>query len=224
MQTACTIEGERACFLVRDVDMPHHQAVRDLGFEVVDSDFVRCFPAKSPHLDRIYATFARHIEDLILQLVGARPVPWESALEGFLRIVVGQGIDWYLVGSGALAVRGLRVIPRDLDVVVDNAGASRLGNLLLDYLVEPVSPAHDWFCNWFGRAFIGARVEWVGGVDQRGDTPLVTDFGPTAASRRETVGWRGYKIGVPPLDLQREVSKRRGLTERVREIDRMLHV
>src|SRR5690242_4544986 len=49
-------------------------------------------------------------------------------------------------------------------------------------------------------------------------TPDVTDFGSLAASRLEVVRWRGHEVRVPPLDLQLEVSKRRGLIDRVAKI------
>jgi hypothetical protein len=222
VHAARAVEGEEIRFLVCDLDERYHQAVRELGFQLTDAGFARSFPAGSPHLDRIYANFESHIDELILQAAGARPVPWESALDTYLRRVEGQGIDWYLVGSGALAVRGAPVRSGDLDIVVNEEGAQRLGDLLLEYLVEPVVPVHDWFCSWWGRAYLGARVEWVGGVDERADTPLVSDFGPTAAARLQTVTWRGCVIRVPPLNLQREVCQRRGLTERVGQIDRML--
>src|SRR5579863_3031085 len=100
--------------------------------------------------------------------------------------------------------------------------AHRLGDLLLDNLIEPVQSTPDWFCNWFGRAFLHARVEWVGGVDERADTPEVSDFGPTAASRKETVVWHGHQLQVPPLDMQLRASEARGMTDRVEQIKRLL--
>jgi len=100
-----------------------------------------------------------------------------------------------------------------LDLVVDDAGARCLDEALLDDLIEPVVSVEGWVCDWFGRAFPGALIEWVGGVDERADQPASGDFGPIAASRRETVSWRGHRLHVPPLDLQLAVSEARGWTE-----------
>ncbi|MGH2516256.1 MAG: nucleotidyltransferase domain-containing protein, partial [Ktedonobacterales bacterium] len=88
--------------------------------------------------------------------------------------------------------------------------------------VQPIQATPDWFCDWFGRAFLHARVEWVGGVDARADGPEISDFGPTAASRRQTVRWRGHSVHVPPLDLQLLVSQRRGLSDRVAQIQKLM--
>jgi hypothetical protein len=147
-------------------------------------------------------------------------VPWQRALETFLRLVEGRPIAWWLVGSAALSVRGLDVAPGDLDLVVDDASARPLGDALLDYLIEPVVPVHGWVCNWFGRSFPGACLEWVGGVDGRADTPQVSDFGPAAVRRAARVLWHGYRVPIPPLDLQLAVNERRGRHERAALIRR----
>lgn len=116
--------------------------------------------------------------------------------------------------------------PGDVDVVCSAAGAHQLGDLLIDGLLEPVSrPLNEpdgWISEWWGRAFCGARVEWPGAVRPGVDHPDITDFGPTAAGRLESVRWRDWQVRVPPLLLQRAVSLRRGLTDRVEAIDALL--
>ena len=200
-------------FRLADVPADLLPAVRRSAFAERGGYWVRGFPAGTPHLDTAWANFPRLIGPWLRQAAGLEPAPWAEALD--LVCARLTGVDWWLTGSGALAVRGLAVTPGDLDLVVSGADARRIGDLLLDGLVEPVSPA-DWFCEWFGRAVLGARVEWVAGVGPGADQPEVTDFGLVAAARLETVRWRGWEIRVPPLDLQRAVSLRRGLHDRVR--------
>ena len=218
MKATCRTVGSQTCFIISELDPAHYETVRDLAFKQVEDGFARVYPAASPHLDRICQNFERCAEELILQKAGVRPVPWEQALLALLEKIKDQDINWWLVGSAALAVRGIDVSPHDIDLSVDDAGANKLGEVLLDYLVQPVEAAQDWICNWFGRAFLYARIEWVGGVDERADTPEISDFGPMAASRRETVNWHGHQFQVPPLDLQLMVSEQRGLSERVEKI------
>lgn len=62
----------------------------------------------------------------------------------------------------------------------------------------------------------------VSGVGEHLDEDEVTDYGLIAASRKETITWHGYEIQVPPLDLQLEVSERRGLTNHVEQIKHAL--
>lgn len=76
--------------------------------------------------------------------------------------------------------------------------------------------------DWWGRAYCGARIEWIGGARPFVDVPDPSDFGPAAGRRLETVTFEDWHIRVPPLDLQRAVSARRGLTDRVALIDTLI--
>jgi len=213
MRTLRRSDGDHTLFVVTDLDDAYRDAARRLNFAPVEDGVARGFPSASPHLDHIYDIFAQRVDDIFAQRAGVRPVPWEHALESVIRRLEGRPIDWWLVGSAALAVRGLAVTPGDVDLAVDDAGARPLGEALLDDLIEPVVPVEGWVCDWFGRAFPGALVEWVGGVNERADQPTTSDFGPITASRRETVIWRGHPLHVPPLDLQLAVSEARGRME-----------
>ncbi len=221
MNTSCEVIGNEIVFVLSDVDPAYHQAVRDLGYSEANDVFRRTLPAVTPDLDRVCRNFERYAEAMVLQTARVQPVPWEQALRAFLDLVEPFEINWWLAGSAALAVRGLDIQSRDFDINVDDAGTQMLGIVLQDYLVEPVTNV-DWFCRWWGRAFLQPRFEWVGGVDERADDPLVSDFGPTAASRLEQVTWHGTLLRVSPLRLQLEVSKRRGLADRVAKIERVL--
>jgi hypothetical protein len=193
-------------------------AARKCAWAEGDGYWFRSFPAGSAHTDRAWANAERLIEPCLRQAAGLDPVPWAEALALVCRRLSGAGVDWWLAGSGALAARGIAVEPGDLDLVVSGVDALRVGELLLDGLIEPVARV-EWFGEWFGRAMLGARVEWVGGLGPASDQPEISDFGLHAAARLEVVRWRDWEIRVPPLELQRTVSVRRGLEERVRLID-----
>jgi hypothetical protein len=136
----------------------------------------------------------------------------------------GKPVGWWLTGSAALAVRGAPIEPGDIDLVCGVSDAVALGGVFSDALVEPVAPAaSESISEWWGCAFCGARIEWIGGPKPWVDDPLPADFGPAAAARLETVAFEDWMIRVPPLDLQRAVNQRRGLTERVAMIDALSH-
>lgn len=222
MKTLRKTEGTTTSFIIADIEPAYHDAVHSLYYSPVADGFAKVYPADTPNLDRIYLNFERYAQEMVLQTARMHLAEWDKSLSAFLQVVGGSSIDWWLTGSAALAVRGLDVVPGDLDLVVDDASAPKLGELLLDYLVEPMQPSSGWIWNWFGRAFLHARLEWVGGVNESADNPHISDFGPTAAKRLEVVNWRGKEIRVPPLDLQLEVSKRRGLVERAEKISKFL--
>lgn len=214
LSTEYRTERNDVLFVVRDLPERYHAVASRVGLEPVAGGLARRFPAESLYLDRAYRNFARLVEEYILAEAGEGPSRWDVALEAFLGAIHGQALDWFLAGSASLAVRDLAVTPGDIDLATDAAGARRLAELLPDALIEPIIPVTGWICAWWGRAYLGARVEWVGDVHASVDLPEPTDFGPVAASRLDTVHWRGHSLRVPPLDLMLAVSERRGLVER----------
>jgi len=214
--------GGKTRFLVSELDPAYHKAARDLGFVAANEAFVRVFEADTPHLNQIFARFVSFAEEMILQAAGARPVPWDKALLSFLQRTSGKNVDWWLTGSGALAARGIDLVPRDLDIITDSNGAQQLGRAMSDWLVEPVQESHDWIARWFCRAFAHARIEWVGGVEDWVDDRGPCDFGPTARTSLQTVRWSGYNIRVPPLEMQLAVCEQRGLKDRAQKIQHAL--
>jgi hypothetical protein len=209
------VERRGGQFLLTVVEPELQEAATTLGFVRDGETFVRTFPEDARWLEEAWQNFVRHVGTMLRQTASG-VAPWDEALLAFLERV--DGVDWWLTGSGALAVRGVDVSPRDLDVITDAAGAQRLGELLADALVEPVFASDGWVARWWGRAFLGARVEWVAEVASSVDDPDPVDFGPTAAANLERVRWRGHEVRVPPLELQVAVAERRGLSDRVEAI------
>ena len=187
------------------------------------SQWRRRYPADTPHLDRAWPIFAAHIGQVLRQAARLEPVPWREALRELCRRTCDQPVDWWLTGSAALAVRGAAIKPGDLDLVCGSADALRLGDLFADALMEPVMrAAENSISDWWGRAYCGARIEWIGGARPFVDVPDPSDSGPAAGRRLETVTFEDWHIRVPPLDLQRAVSARRGLADRVALIDTLI--
>ncbi|MBI1256932.1 MAG: hypothetical protein GC204_05635 [Chloroflexi bacterium] len=219
MKTFLKLQNNDALFVIQDLAPAYHQAAHDLYFQPIDGEFAKIFPASTPQLERIFQNFESSAEAMIGQTAGELAVDWENELEDFLGRIQDQDLNWYLVGSAALAVRGIQVQPRDLDIVVgDDSSVERLRDLLLDVTVEPFARSQNWIAGWFGRIFNRARLEVVGVVLPTVDAQGICDFGPAAAARLEKVMWRGWSIRVPPLDLMLAVTEQRGLHERAEAI------
>jgi len=215
MKAAAERVGAELVLSLAEVDPALTDTVAQLGFGREGVRHVRRFPAGAEHANAAATRFPFVAEELVLQAAGLRPVPWEEALHDVVRRL--DGTRWWLVGSAALAARGIALAPRDLDVIVDADDAPAAAARLADVLVEPLAPGGR-LGRWWLRAFAGARVEIVGGVDRALDEPEPTDFGALAAARLEVVLWRGHELLVPPLVLQLRAAERRGLDDRVRAI------
>jgi hypothetical protein len=191
-----------------------------MGYERRGDEWRYRHRADTPGLEVCWRNFSSCAELMLRQAAGLEPVPWRAALRELCRRTSGLARDWWLTGSAALAVRGAPIDPGDVDLVCTAEGALRLGQVFADALIEPVVRADsNWISDYWGRAFLSARIEWIGGPKPEVDSPSPCDFGPVAASRLEAVAWEGWQLRVPPLDLQRAASLRRGLTDRVSLID-----
>jgi hypothetical protein len=213
--TELRLVGDRAQFVVRTQEPGYRRALRDLAFEERDDGFVRSFPADARGLHESYVRFKLTLPDVLDHAAGRRLPPWDDALDAVVMRLQTARAEWFLAGSAALAVRGIDIVPRDLDLVV--ADAPHAMRALADVQIEPVSVnrAGAWIARWFGRGFLHARVEWIADVDPAVDVySSPNEFGPAAAARLEAVRWRDHDLVVTPLDVQLAVTERRGLAAR----------
>jgi hypothetical protein len=221
VETELRVTDAAALFVVRTDDAAFREVLPGLAYQAFDGGFARSFPVDAPDLDRIYRNFEQHVEELLEQTAGRRRVRWEDALSELAARLDGAGVDWFVVGSAALAIRGIDVRPRDVDFVTTSH--ARVSAALADALIEP--PLYDgdrrWVAAWFGRAYLDARVEWVAEVyPEYDDWGAPNEIGPAAASRLERVRWNDRSLLVSPLDLQLTVNEKRGLGDRVDAIRR----
>jgi hypothetical protein len=220
-ETELRVTEAGSFFVVRTADSAFRDVLPGLAYSASDDGFARAFPPDAPDLDRIYRNFEQRIEELLEQTARQRPVPWGHALSELAERLERAGVEWFVIGSAALAARGIDVEPRDVDFVTTDHSA--VAEALADALIEP--PLYDrdrqWIAAWFGRAFLGARVEWVAEVypdyDEWG---APNEIGPSAARRLEHVRWNGRSLLLAPLDIQLAVNEKRGLDDRVDAIRR----
>jgi hypothetical protein len=202
--------GDRVRFVIATADPVAGACLSHMGYlPTGPAEFAtRWFPADAR---RVYGRFAASIGPMVRQCARLERAPWEDALLEAVRRL--HGLDWWLYGSAALAVRGLPVEPGDVDLNVGDPFAA--GRRFDDVLVTPVERLDAWGAAYVGRAFCGAVVEWLADPHLALDDPDDPhEQGPFVAGRLETVRWRGHDVRVPPLDVQLRVCERRGLTER----------
>ena len=143
-------DGGQVEFAVR-TDVPLYRArLVKMGWQPagMPASFTRRLD-DAPDVEAIFGRFTRHIETMVRQSARLEPADWETGLSELASRAEGSRLHWWLYGSGALAVRGLDIVPGDLDVHVNDAALA--GRLMAGLLVEPVTRTQGWVADAGGR-------------------------------------------------------------------------
>jgi hypothetical protein len=216
MRIVAGTEGGWSTITVVDADRGQRAALVELGF---GPDLVRRYPPGTRHVDRAVANLRRWLDEMVRQRMTGTAPGWAGALGDLLDRAGQARVPLAVIGSVALAVRGVDVRPGDIDVITTVEGADALGDSYREVLVVPV--AYDPGFGIWGRAFAGGiRVEWLGNpaMVQEGPWPLAAQKW-TIASPFEEVSWESRVLRVPPVELLRRIEVLRQRLDRVAAID-----
>jgi hypothetical protein len=179
------------------------------------------FPADEPLSDAAAENLSRLLKLLQHGGPGALPSsPWPVALRSVTEALDSCIVDWLLIGSAALAVRGIPVEPGDIDIILLGGRQDALA-LLRPHLICPLRDLGDLIgAHWFSRAWLGLAVEWMAEPHPDADDLFrrqgrVCEWGRTAIDTAEIVDRSGQRVRVPPLSLHLGIAEQRGLNDQV---------
>jgi len=92
-----------------------------------------------------------------------------EALKIIYRELKNKKIKWVLVGSTSLALQGVKIKPKDIDILTNKEGAFEIGKLLEEYEVKPVEfKRAKIFESYFGQFEIeNVKVEVMGNLKEK---------------------------------------------------------
>jgi hypothetical protein len=160
---------------------------------------------------------------MFLQMGYFKKVEWEKALLSFINKVKDYDIDWWLTGSCALCIRGISVMPHDVDIMLNSKDIDKIKSIFSDFIVEPIVSSKGWVVDYFGVLFLNARIDLAFDPPEFVDKPEPSDFGQYAMNNIELIEWNGHNIKVPPLELQLQVNKRRNRYDSVKAIENYIN-
>jgi len=87
-----------------------------------------------------------------------------------------QKIRWCLVGSASLVLQGVKIKPKDIDILTDKKGAFKINKLLKDYEINPVKFGNsELFESYLGEFEInGIKIEAMGNLKEKIDNVWVS--------------------------------------------------
>lgn len=193
-------------YVVSDVPEEYRSRLVDDLYWPVEHSFLKQW-GNDPDMEIIAGNFITHGVESLEQLLKIRPAPWKQALSAFIEKLVGTGIRWYIHGSAAMAIWGIDVVPRDLNIIFpDLSDFDRVRQLFLAETIYPIELCPGWLMGGLGGLFIHANI----GLAFMNATDVLFDM-----SQLKEVDWMGEKIAISPLEWQRRDNQNYGRGERV---------
>jgi hypothetical protein len=93
----------------------------------------------------------------------------QKALEIIYSKLKDKKIKWILAGSLSLALQGVKIRPKDIDIITDKKGALLMNKLLKEYEVKPVKfQRSELFESYFGKFKIDeVKIEIMGNLKEK---------------------------------------------------------
>ncbi|WP_432665526.1 hypothetical protein R9X47_04480 [Wukongibacter baidiensis] len=211
--------GDDVIFRVYNYDKKYEEVLEMCFYQKDEDGYIKKFSKNIENLEKIKSNYKRYAEEMFSQLGYFRPIPWKEALLEFLKRIEGSGVDWWLTGSCAACLRGIKLNPHDIDIMVDSRDIDKVSEIFTDCIVEPIVDTNGWLTKDFGVIFLKARIDIASEPQECLDKPEPIDCGPYAKKNLEDLTWNSYKIKVPPVNLQLNANRRRGRVERVKLIE-----
>lgn len=131
-----------------------------------------------------------------------------------------NGVKWWLTGSTALYVRGIKTQPHDIDIMTYKTEIPKIQKIVNPYIVEPFHHVEKWVVKGFGVAYKEYRIDYAFEPEDWVDKNGNVDFGPNAEKTLEEIEWKGHIIKIPGIESQirsNEVRNRIEIVERIKE-------
>ena len=206
-------------FVISEYPDEYKKILESQFYSFKDENFVKKYPKNIDNIEKVKDNFKNYAEEMFLQMGYFKEVKWEETLLSFIDKVKAYDIDWWLTGSCALCVRGIPILPHDVDIMLNSKDIDKIKSIFSDYIVEPITSSKGWVVDYFGVLFLNARIDLAFDPQEFVDKPEPSDFGLYAMNNIETIKWNSKIVRVPPLELQLQVNRRRKRYDRVKAIE-----
>ncbi len=144
---------------------------------------------------------------------------FKKALKVIVERLEKHNIEWVLAGTLSLALQGVNIEPKDVDILTNAEDALKTNLVFKDFLVREVSfSRYDLFESYFGEFNIfGVKVEVMGDLREKigGEWLVLND----RLGNVEFVKVDSFFVPVPPLQDQLVAYEKLGREKDVEKIN-----
>lgn len=135
---------------------------------------------------------------------------WKEALPIIINKFLENNIEWYLFGSVSDAIRGVKIVPHDIDIIVHTKDFFKVKDLFSDCIVEPfVDNKENWMVRYFGRISIGqSYIDIVAAENLNLENHSY-----------DKIFWNGYNVFVELFENRYQLELKRNRLDRLKAMD-----
>lgn len=205
MKCYCKETESEFIFCVEDAPESAWDEVEMAFFQKEETCFYKKYPNDIPDKEIISKNFSIYAPDMFLR----KYFDWEKALDTFYNIAKENSINWYLAGSMVATIRGIEIVPHDIDITVNVEDFEKTRVAFSKYIIEPfVDNGGSWVVRYFGRLCISGVM-----IDIAADQSLQPHN-----MELDDVCWRHYSLKTETLQKCFDINVIRNRSEHAQKI------
>jgi len=200
-------------YYAEDVDEKYWEYFKaDLWWQIGNS-FIKSFD-NVKDFEYCADNFTKYGETVIKQQLKIISTPWERALELFVSEMNKLEVTWFVHGSAAMALWGIDVEPKDINVIIPNySDFDVVRDHFYRFAIRPIEQCEDWLMSGLGYIFMEVVI---------GIAFYNRELEPYDRSKLDKVLHNGKEIYVESLEKLKTDNENYGRTERVKMIEKKI--
>ena len=215
MKCFCYEKDDNFVLRVENVETKHEDIILHAWFQKADGGYEKVYPMESgadklwyrdiEEKELIKKNFARLGQSMFSGLFD-----WNGVITTLARKFFENEVEWYMFGSSCELVRGISVIPNDIDIIVHTKDFYKVKKLFPDNIVEPFVDNKDtWLVQYFGRLCIDGAI-----VDIVADDKMNSEN-----HHYEKLSWNELSVFAEPFETRYALEKERGRADRLKAME-----
>jgi len=197
-------------FFAEDVDEKYWDYFKENLWWQIGNSFIKSYD-NVRDFEYCADNFTRYGETAIKQQLKILPAPWEKALDSFIPEIKKLGVDWYVHGSAAMALWGIDVAPKDVDIIIPNySDFDKVRNHFCKFAIRPIERCENWVMSGYGEIFMEAVI---------GIAFHNKELEPYDMSKLGKVDYKGTEVYVSSLEMLRQDNISYNRLDRVKAIE-----
>ena len=197
-------------YYAEDVDEQYRDFFQSCLWWPVDRSFIKPYDNVAD-FEYCADNFTKYGEIAIKQQLKILPSPWEKALDLFIPEMQKTGVDWYVHGSAAMALWGIDVKPKDVNVIIPNySDFDKVREHFYKMAIKPIERCENWVMSGLGEIFMEAVIEIA--FHNR-------ELEPYDMTKLDRIDRKGTSIYVSNLEMLKQDNEYFNRPERVRLIE-----